>query len=234
MSDLVMTGAEADEIWPLVRDHHYSATMPASTSHAFAWREPGGLFGETGTPLAGVLYGNPVGRGWPPNCLELTRLIRSPELAEPLSAFVAWTLRWLKRKTDCNFVLSYADEEQGHHGGIYQALGFLYVAYRHSKHFAFFRPDGSKVHARSLNQRYGTSKGAAIAERDPLLERRANAPKFLYVKPLNIRPPALLRQFDWAALPYPKPNAACPLDDPAPTGLSGVRPPEAAPISEAA
>lgn len=226
--DLVMTGATADEIWPLVRDHHYSRAMPASVVHAFAWRRPGGLFGDTGEPLAGALYSPPSGRGWPDDALELSRLVRLPSLDVQLSAFVAWTLRWLRANTSFGFVLSYADDGQDHHGGIYQASGFSYVAYRHSKHFEFFGADGNRIHQRTINQRFGTSSAEVLA-RDPSITRQPSSAKYLYVKPLrqNLKP--LLRRFAWTELPYPKPHAARLLDAPVPAGASEARTLGAAP-----
>jgi len=31
-----MTGAEPDEVWPLVRDHHYAGRMPSNIQHCYA------------------------------------------------------------------------------------------------------------------------------------------------------------------------------------------------------
>ncbi len=39
-------------------------------------------------------------------------------------SLVAGTIKWLKKNTDWEFIISYADEEQGHTGVIYKACNF--------------------------------------------------------------------------------------------------------------
>jgi len=56
-SSLTMTGANPDELWPLIKAFHYSRRMPSAPMHSFAWRKPGGLFGDTGEPVAGAMFG---------------------------------------------------------------------------------------------------------------------------------------------------------------------------------
>ncbi len=229
MTDLVMTGATADELWPLVRDYHYSRRSAGLVRHAFAWREPGGLFGETGLPLAGLTYSQPVNRNFPSESTELSRLVRRDDFKGKLSELVCWSLRWLRANTETPFVLSYADTTHGHHGGIYQASGFHYVGKTQSGHIGFNAADGSFVHGRICNSRFGTRSVEAVAQIKPDWVPVYGEPKHLYIFPLRQKWPTIARRHGWQSLPYPKPNAACPLDAPAPTGESGARPPEAAP-----
>ena len=77
MTGLVMSGATMAEVWPLVREFHYSKREPSSPIHAFALREPGGLFGDTDEPLTAITYSQPVSRNLPVNALELPRLVRA-------------------------------------------------------------------------------------------------------------------------------------------------------------
>ena len=121
MTELVMTGASADEVWPLVRDFHYSARMPAAIQHCFAIRKPGGLFGDTGEVVAAAIFGLPANTSWPKDALELQRLVRRSDFNGRLSSLVTFGLRWLRANTGTPFALSYADTAEGHHGGIYQA-----------------------------------------------------------------------------------------------------------------
>jgi hypothetical protein len=206
MNDYVMTGATADELWPLVRDFHYSKRLAGLVRHAFAWREPGGLFGETGTPLAGVMYSQPVNRNFNPASLELSRLIRQDGFICHLSSFVAWSLRWLKVNTDCPFVLSYADSTQGHHGGIYQATNFVYTGATLPGHIGYDCPDGSFVHGRICNSRFGTRSVEAIARLKPDWVPVYGKPKHLYIYPLNWKWKRIQAEYGWQALPYPKPD----------------------------
>lgn len=234
MTNLVMTGASADELWPLVRDYHYSKRMAGLVRHAFAWREPGGLFGETGTPLAGVIYSQPVNRNFPPDSAELSRLIRRNDFGGRLSELVTWSLRWLRANTETPFVLSYADTTQGHHGGIYQACGFIYVGPQTSGHIGYDAPDGSFIHGRICNGRFGTRSVEAIAKIKPDWVPVYGLPKHLYIFPLRQKWATIARQRGWQSFPYPKPSAARLLDAPVPAGASKARTLGAAPHLESA
>lgn len=229
MTDLVMTGATADEIWPLVRDFHYSGRSAGLVRHAFAWRKPGGLFGDTGEPVAGITYSQPVNRNFPYESVELSRLVRRDDFGGPLSQFVTWTLRWLRSTSQTPFVLSYADSTQDHHGGIYQACGFIYVGQTNPGHIGYDCPDGTFVHGRICNGRFGTRSVEAIAQLKPDWEPIYGEPKHLYIFPLRQKWATIARQQGWEAQPYPKPHAARLLDEGVPTPASEARTLGAAP-----
>lgn len=234
MSGLVITGASAEELWPLVRDYHYSRRMAGLVRHAFAWRAPGGLFGETGEPFAGVVYSQPVNRNFPPESAELSRLIRRDDFTGKLSELVTWTLRWLRANTTTPFVLSYADTTQGHHGGIYQACGFVYVGATSPGHIGFDCPDGTFVHGRICNSRFGTRSVEAVARIKPDWSPVYGEPKHLYIFPLRQKWATIARRHGWEAKPYPKPSAARLLDEGVPTPASEARTLGAAPIQREA
>jgi len=225
-----MTSAEPDEIWPLVRDFHYRRRMPAIVHHAFAWRSPGGLWGDFGDPLAAVIYSQPVSRNFPPNSMELSRLVRRDDFAEQLSQLVSWSLRWLRGHTAAPFVLSYADTTHGHHGGVYQACGFVYVGQSSGGHIGYEESNGSFVHGRICNKRFNTRSVAAMAQIKPNWAPIYGGPKHLYIFPLRQRLKSLLSQQGWRSLPYPKPNrATCLSDAPPPSGVSHEHTVEVAP-----
>lgn len=213
MTDFVMTGATADELWPLVRDFHYSRRMSAAIQYCFAVREPGGLFGDTGAPVAGAIFGLPANANWPNEALELQRLVRRDDYTKPISQLVSFALRWLKANTSTPFALSYADTGEGHHGGIYQATGWTYI--RLSKGDTGFRaPDGSYHHGRSLVSRYGTRSRETILRLHPDWQPTKDGDKHLYIFPLRQKWPTIARKHGWEAKPYPKPDyAARPLDE---------------------
>lgn len=238
MNDYVMTGASADEVWPLVRDFHYSRRMPAAVIYGFAVREPGGLFGDTGELVAGAIFSQPVSRRFNTEALELTRLIKRPDAKLVLSEFVAFCLRWLKANTTRPFVLSYADSAEGHHGGIYQASGFCYIGERgipFNNLAGFRKPDGSFLHSRTACARAGTFNRKLLEAANPDCVPVEAEPKHLYIFPLRQKWPTIARRYGWETKPYPKPNAARLLDAPEPTGASEARTLGAAPTqSEAA
>ena len=88
----------------------------------------------------------------PDKCWELRRLCcidDTPTNTE--SYFIGQTLRWLRRNTDVEVIVSYADLEQGHEGIIYKASNFHYLG--QSGGGQVLMVDGKKYHARSLNQK---------------------------------------------------------------------------------
>ena len=229
MNSLVMTGATSDEVWPLVRDYHYSKRNAGLIHHAFAWRKPGGLFGETGEILAAITYSQPVNRNFPTDSRELSRLVRRDDFEGKLSELISYSLRWLRANTETPFVLSYADTTQGHHGGIYQACGFVYVGAQTSGHIGYNAPDGSFIHGRICNSRFGTRSVEAIAKIKPDWVPVYGQPKHLYIFPLRQKWATIARKRNWQSLSYPKPSAARLLDAPVPTGASKARTLGAAP-----
>jgi hypothetical protein len=196
---LIPTGATLDEVRPLLKAHHYLGSKTADPMYCFAWRESGGLFGCTGEPHAAIVYASPINKYFGKGSVELTRLVRDNSLDEPLSKFVAWSLRWLKANTELRYCLSYADSHAGHHGGIYQALSFDYVAISKGNVCWVNPATGETVSGRSFDQRRPEYKVG--------WERSKTGGKYLYVKALSDSRKVLLSRFGWEALPYPKPSS---------------------------
>lgn len=194
---LTPTGATLDELRPLLNAHHYLGAKTADPMHCFALRAPGGMFGDTGVPVAGIVYASPINRFFGAGCVELTRLVRAEDHAAPLSQFVAWSLRWLRSNTDLRYCLSYADSGAGHHGGIYQALSFDFVATSAGRARWRNPNTGEVVSGRSFDQRRPQFKQG--------WERVQGQEKFLYVRALKERRAHLLARFNWSPQPYPKP-----------------------------
>lgn len=209
---LVMTGASADEVWPLVRDFHYSRRMPGIPLFCFAWRREGGLFGDTGEPVAAAIFGKSANNKWPQDALELQRLVRRDDFALPLSSFVSWSLRWLRANTETPFAFSYADTGQSHHGGIYQASGWNYVNLSRGDR-AFMDEAGNYRHGRGVYSKYGTRSADSILRIHPNWKVVRDSDKHVYIFPLRRKWSVLSRLNGWRRLPYPKPNAARLLDD---------------------
>lgn len=209
---MFMTGAEAHEVLPLVKDFHYSKKMPSAITHCFAWREAGGLFGDYGKPVAAAIYGQPTNRNWPQDAIELLRLVRSDELNRPISEFLAWSLRWLRSNCSYQFALSYADTAEGHHGGVYQATGWVFVGSRVEACPAFLLPDGTKKHSRQVNRELGSRSIEFVKKMRPDWEPVKGEPKNLYIWPLRKKLKPILRERGFSVQPYPK-IAARPEDE---------------------
>ena len=88
----------------------------------------------------------------PLRCWELRRLCcidDTPTNTE--SYFIGQTLKWLRRNTDIEVIISYADLEFGHEGVIYKATNFIHLGKSGGGRVLVVY--GKKYHARSLNQK---------------------------------------------------------------------------------
>lgn len=150
---------------------HYSHCMPAGkTVKIGAW--------EAGRFIGVVIFSrgankqllNPYGLTQVEGC-ELTRVALAAH-ATPVSRIVSIAVRLLRRQSPgMRLIVSFADPEQGHHGGIYQAGGWLYTGAVETHHYLI---GGVKVHPKSVHSRYGTGsqRMAWIREHlDPEAER---------------------------------------------------------------
>ena len=187
----IRKGKLADAM-PLILEHHYTRRRTADPMEVFLWVD-----GDT--TMAAAVFTSPVNRFFGRGAIELARLVRVPQLEQPLSKFVAACLRSIKKNRDIKYCLSYADTTVGHHGGIYQALNFSFVAV--SKGGAQWREisTGNIVSGRSFDQHAAGNKAG--------YERLKPGKKLLYVFPLRESRNDLLMRFGWTALPYEKPLA---------------------------
>lgn len=226
---MFMTGASADEVWPLIREFHYSKRMPGGIQHCYASRQSGGLFGDNGIVTAAAVFCMPSTK-WSEDVIELSRLVRHPTHDQPLTKLLSFSCQWLK-KSSWALVVSYADWTQGHHGGIYQASGWNYAGQR-DKSMDGLMVDGIFKPGRSCNATWGTRSPSKLADRLPnhKIEPHYDEGKHLYWKVLTVAGKTKAKRLGLETLPYPKPNAARPVDEPMPMGQSAVQPCGAAPI----
>jgi len=121
---------------------HYSGRKPV-VSMAFGVVRDRSLqavitYGKPATP---TLCKGVCGEEWADNVYELNRMCRLETYDQPLSHFVATTLRMLK---PMNWIIvSYSDQAMNHHGYVYQACNFLYTG-TSSPHADKYNPDGIK------------------------------------------------------------------------------------------
>jgi hypothetical protein len=123
----------------------------------------------------------------PDRVLELRRLClidETPKNAE--SFFVGRTLRWLRQNTNWEFVISYADEEQGHKGVIYKASNFKYLGKTSSG--KKLEVDGKSFHIRTLSmldRPYGVEINKRYKEKDEGVKIIETLPKNIYTYSLK-------------------------------------------------
>lgn len=128
-----------------------------------------------------------------PGNIEITRVAVHPTAPKnTASRIIRMACREHHRHTGLEWLFSYADTGQGHHGGIYQALNAVYVGVSSFEPYGYVL-DGTPIHARSLVARYGTRSWPRVqllAEAEgKSLERVAGmlAVKHTYILPIGDR-----------------------------------------------
>lgn len=179
---------------------HYSRCVPSGKLvRVGAWE--GGKF------IGVVIFGRGANRALSgkfgltqTECCELVRIALTNHAA-PVSRIASIAVRMLRQQSPgLKLIVSYADPEKGHHGGIYQGMGWLYIG--HSNAQSDIVVNGVRLHKRTVSARYGTASidrlkaaGVRSATRSEILWKHS------YVLPLDDDITARLRE---VALPYPK------------------------------
>lgn len=145
-----------------------------------------------------------------PGNWEVSRVVAHPQAPKntPSRAISACLRVWHGRGIE--WVFSYADTGQNHHGGIYQALNACYVGLSPAEAGYLF--NGSPIHPRTLVTRFGTRAWPLVqelaAKQGDVLEKvkNLNTAKHTYILPTG--PPASRRHIKSLLtpflLPYPK------------------------------
>lgn len=194
---------EVAEARALVKAHHYSRRWPSVVQVVGSWHETGGLFGDSGPMVAACAFGVPAAR-WGEEVLELSRLVRRPDAQVPLSGLVSETVRYIRRKSIADLLVSFADWTQGHHGGIYQACSWNYDGQRDGRMDGVI-VNGQFVPGRVANHTWGTRSPSLLADRGVDAEPHYDLGKHLYWKPLTSGGKAKAHRLGLASMPYPRP-----------------------------
>lgn len=184
-----------------VENWHYSQCLPAGKLvKVGAW--------ESGRFIGVVIFGrganNNMGKPYGLTQLECCELVRIAlaKHAAPVSRIAALAMRFLKSQSPgLRLIISYADPEQGHHGGIYQAGNWLYCG--KSKPQQQIIHKGKLMHKRTAAEMFGTIKG---------LQKSAIFWKHKYLMPLDSE---MKKRILPLSKPYPKRAGSDTLDTPA-------------------
>lgn len=180
---------------------HYSKCVPVFKCVRVGVWENGSfigvvLFGQGATPEIGSPYGLKQ-----TEICELTRVALTKHIT-PVSRIISIAFKFLKRTSPgLRLIVSFADAGHGHHGGIYQAGGWLYAGGTETHGY---RVHGVIVHPKTLHSKYGKG-GQSIpwlrSNVDPKAERVVSGFKHRYLMPLD---DDMRRQIDPLRKPYPK------------------------------
>jgi hypothetical protein len=202
---------------------HYSRCVPRQKTVKIGVWESGSfvgcvLFGDGANP--GMFA--PYGVGYEQGC-ELVRVALAKHKS-PVSRIVRFAFMFLKKACpQIRLIVSFADPEQGHHGGIYQAGGWLYAGMTDPADE--YIVNGVRMHGRALratrtSHRAGRVPAANVYEwarkiLDPKIARVVGSSKHRYLMPLDAEMRARILPL---AKPYPKRAGS------ADSGTPGIQP----------
>ena len=121
---------DREEVQPLIEKWHYTHSINGvNSAYCFGLYDGDKLIG-------GAILGQPAipntlkcySENGKYKLLEIRRFVcvdNTPKNTE--SYFLGHIQRWLKKNTDVERILSYADSDQGHNGTIYKATNFKYI-----------------------------------------------------------------------------------------------------------
>lgn len=194
----MMTLVYLKEAEEFLSQYHYLGGCSPGQPDAFGWIEDGAL-------VAVAVYGAPHAPKIPSGYRDLRRLARSEAMQAPLSRFVARTLRHLKR-AGWQAAITWADQEQGHHGGIYQATNWVYVQPQsYNWNSSYKLPDGTIRDHRSVFKELGTTAKDKVAALRPSWKPFLPKQKLKYVFPMSARLSEIEAAMRVKAAPHPKP-----------------------------
>ena len=196
VTDFIVEEIPRKSVVKFIEKHHYSHNVNGVQSlyHYGLFTE--GNFGlpkmigammyaHPSMPATAAKY-NPIN---PDKCLELRRLVcidDTPKNTE--SYFIGQTFKLLKRDTDMEVIVSFADQHHGHTGVIYKATNFDYLG--ETGKGRILMVDGKEMHSRSLNQLdrpYGRELNRRYKAGDKNIFWKNTEPKHIYVYYLNKR-----------------------------------------------
>jgi hypothetical protein len=179
---------------------HYSKCLPAGKLvKVGAW--------ENGKFIGVVLFGrgtcNHLAHKFGANNTNACELVRVAlqKHKSPVSKIVAIALRLLRSQfPTMRLVVSFASQDEGHHGGIYQAGNWIYDGTTRPKDEFLFK--GKRATDRQISQFVKDSRiGRRVWETRGVLIRLPTTPKHRYLMPLDKEMSAKIQPL---AKPYPK------------------------------
>lgn len=170
------------------------------------------IFGRGATPNLGKPYNLKQ-----EECVELVRIALTSHIT-PVSKIVKYALIFLKKNSpNLRLVVSFADQSQGHHGGIYQAGNWVYNGAGSPANFYMIH--GKLTHPRSIGAK-GLVQNIVGAKK---LDKNATVVevpgKHRYLMPLDDN---MRKQIQLLSKPYPKRIKEQALENP--SNLEGATP----------
>ena len=178
---------------------HYSGCLPAGKLVKVGAWERGKfigvvLFGRGATPNLGKPYS--LGQN---ECVELVRIALTKH-ENPVSRIASLAMKFLSRSNqNLRLIVSFADQSQGHHGGIYQAGNWVYSGQSDPSKFYMIR--GKLTHPRSIGAKGLVQNIYGARQIDPNATVVDVPGKHRYLMPMDAE---MRERIAPLAKPYPK------------------------------
>jgi len=155
--------------------------------------------------------------------VELCRVALNSHTFQTSQA-ISYSIRLLKKKNpNLKMLISFADASQGHHGGIYQAGGWIYTGMFKGQDEVVV--NGQSYHPRSAVAKFGTRSISSLRSIDPNACKKMGDGKHRYLMPLTKQ---LKKRIVQLSKPYPKRVSSDTSDTPAfHAGKAGATPSDA-------
>ena len=197
---------DAKDAREIVKKYHYSGKVVANSNlHLGVFNLDGVLVGclQFGPPMNGNKTSLKLSDSLP--MLELNRMVMAdsePRNSESMA--ISLCLKFLRRFTDCQWVLSFSDGKENNVGYIYQATNWQYLGYMLSD--SFYRLDGNYMHNVSVWHRYKEKHpDRDVKTTDQILcDNFKDISKVTCKQHIYVMPVAKRVAFKFTPKPYPK------------------------------
>jgi hypothetical protein len=201
-ADLRIDWATSDAARFACINWHYAKAVPVGKLvKVGAW--------EDGKFIGCVLFGRGANKNMPKpyglgqdECVELVRVALTTHLT-PVSKIMMFAVKFLKRSNPgIRLVVSYADLDSNHHGGIYQATNWVYEGLFGKDSVSAFIINGKKTHRKSIDS-LGVKQSIAEVRRclDANAKEFRTKGKHKYLMPLDAE---MRERILPLSKPYPK------------------------------
>jgi hypothetical protein len=130
-------------------------------------------------------------------CCELCRVALTRH-ETPVTKIISIALKFIRKHCPgIRLIVSFADTQQGHHGGIYQGGNWVFAG---SVELGSWIIYGKKMHPRSVVMKYGSQSLETIKKVDPNAYKKWGL-KHRYLMPLDDQ---MKKQIEPLRQPYPK------------------------------
>lgn len=186
---------------------HYLGDAPPASTYWGVFAPDLGAVVSIGLPNNVHGIAGRVGLSDIPGNVEINRVAVHPEMPSTTSRVMWLALRMAHNDAGWAWAFSYADTGQGHHGGIYQALGAVYVGLTATSH-RWVHDNGTTLHPRTAVSIFGSQATDAMRQRGYTKVAEMGSRKHTYVLPVGPRAAEIRQRLVPLALPYPKRETA--------------------------